>query len=87
MCADYKSSNAREIRPGRNEDETSGEDENDSDQTNIKTEKVKHRLMILFGESLSIRTRCLLSFIDWLFIGHCCCFHAFFFFSDERKEM
>lgn len=42
MCADYKSANSREAESGKNEDESSGEDEGDSDQTNIKTEKVRN---------------------------------------------
>lgn len=41
VCADYKGPNAKVIKPGQNEDDTSAEDEIESDQINIKTEKVK----------------------------------------------
>lgn len=41
VCADYKGSNVRVIDSSQNEDDASTEDELDSDQSNIKTEKVK----------------------------------------------
>lgn len=55
MCADYRGSNARVIDSPQNEDDASIEDEIDSDQSNIKTEKVSEKCSFLQSSSRFIR--------------------------------
>lgn len=45
VCADYRGPNVRLV--GQNEDDISYEDESDSVQSNIKTEKVKKTLCLI----------------------------------------
>lgn len=79
VCADYKGANARVIESGQNGDDTSVEDEIDSDQSNVKTEKVKYFDFCVFFCAVLCN----------IHMGHGVVLLLLFFdaIADERKKM